>query len=156
MTRAFFSAIVSELMRKEVLIAIVLGFGLGLLITFGLWSANKAMKQKEELPPTAEETTPSLSPTPIPASFSLAILTPEDESVQAEEKITVSGSTEPEVQVIIISNKDEEIVEADNTGKFSADITLEKGTNEITITATNEAGDEVTKTIGVVYSTIEF
>ena len=143
-------------MRKEVLIAIVLGFGLGLLITFGLWSANKAMKQKEELPPTAEETTPALSPTPTPASFSLAILTPEDESVQAEEKITISGSTEPEAQVIIISNKDEVIVEADTAGKFSAEITLENGTNDIAITATNEAADEATKTISVVYSTVEF
>lgn len=144
-------------MRKEVLIAIVLGFVLGLVITFGLWSANKAMKSKEALTQTEETATPTLVPTPTPAQvFSLAILTPEDESVQNKEKVTVSGTTEPEAQVVVIGEKDEKIVTADSKGKFEAEIVLENGTNEITVSAANEAGDEVTKTISVVYTTVEF
>lgn len=144
-------------MRKEVLIAIVLGFVLGLVITFGLWSANKAMKSKETLTETEETTTPTLVPTPTPAQvFSLAILAPEDESVQNKEKVTVSGTTEPEAQVVVIGEKDEKIVTADSKGKFEAEIMLENGTNEITVSAANEAGDEVTKTISVVYTTVEF
>lgn len=139
------------------LIAIVLGFVLGLVITFGLWSANKAMKSKEALTETEETTTPTLIPTPTPVQvFSLAILAPEDESVHNTEKIIISGTTEPEAQVAVIGEKDEKVVSADTTGKFEVEIMLENGTNEITVSAANEAGEEITKTVSVVYTTVEF
>ena len=141
-------------MRKEVIIAIVLGFALGLVITFGIWNANKALKEKEQAPVT-EQVTGAPQATPTVSSFSLAILAPEDESVQNEEKIAVVGTTEPGANVVVIFQTGETIVEADNSGKFEAEITLESGTNEINITATNEEGEEATKTIYLVYSATE-
>lgn len=141
-------------MRKEVIIAIVLGFALGLVITFGIWNANKALKEKEQ-PPVTEQVTGAPQSTPTVSSFSLAILAPEDESVQNEEKIAVVGTTEAGANVVVISQTGETIVEADNSGKFETEITLESGTNEINITATNEKGEEATKTIYLVYSATE-
>ena len=39
-------------MKKEILIAILIGFILGLIITFGIWTANKSLKDnQEEQPP---------------------------------------------------------------------------------------------------------
>ncbi|MDP2632564.1 MAG: hypothetical protein Q8P25_02485 [Candidatus Curtissbacteria bacterium] len=139
-------------MRKEVIIAIILGFALGLVITFGVWTANKALKDKDSQS-TAEEVSPisQTTPTISPAVFSLSILSPEDQSVQDKNKITLTGTTEPGSQVIIISQLEEDIVETDASGKFSSNLTLDTGTNQITVTAVNQDGDEATKNIDVVY-----
>ncbi|MDP3955226.1 MAG: hypothetical protein Q8Q15_02595 [bacterium] len=143
-------------MRKEVLIAIILGFALGLVITFGVWSANRAMKEKDVAENTVEEeveTLPTSSPTPTSATFSLVILSPADESFVDKDKISINGSTEPGAEIAVITENGEAIVVADESGKFDAPIILETGTNEITVTAVNAGGDEVTKTINIVYST---
>lgn len=142
-------------MRKEVLIAIILGFALGLVITFGVWSANRAMKEKNVAQENVEEPVESLpaSPTPTSTAFSLTILTPADESFVETNKISINGSTEPGAEIAIITENGEEIAIADESGKFDAPITLENGTNEITVTAVNANGDEATKTINIVYST---
>ncbi len=141
-------------MRKEVLVAIFVGFALGLVITFGIWSANKALTSKK--PPAApeEEVAAPEEITPTPA-FSLVISKPEDESISSADKVTVSGTTEPEVYVVIMGEKGEEILEADEKGIFSTEVSLVSGTNEITISAFSENGDEVSKTLNVVYSTAE-
>ena len=39
-------------MRKEIVIAICVGFVIGLIITFGIYTANRALKQKSQ--PAAE------------------------------------------------------------------------------------------------------
>lgn len=145
-------------MRKEVLIAIILGFGLGLVITFGIWTANKTLKQKELAPAQdsqdQEETSATQTANPTPANLlSLAIISPENESLQDKEKIALSGITAPQAIVAVISENDDLIIEADETGRFDSEITLDAGTNEITVTATNESGEETTKIIDVVYST---
>lgn len=134
------------------IIAIILGFALGLVITFGVWTANKALKDKDSQS-TAEEVSPisQTTPTISPAVFSLSILSPEDQSVQDKNKITLTGTTEPGSQVIIISQLEEDIVETDASGKFSSNLTLDTGTNQITVTAVNQDGDEATKNIDVVY-----
>lgn len=138
-------------MRKEVLAAIVLGFALGLVITFGIWSANRAMREKEQEESAGQISEEQAQPTPAPA-FSLLIVSPEDESLQTKEKIILSGTTEPDADIIIISQVGEMITQADETGKFEAEITLESGTNEISITAANEAGHEATKNLNLVYA----
>lgn len=141
-------------MRKEVLIAILVGFALGLVITFGVWSANKALTSKKAPIVPEEEITPEAQVTPTPP-FSLVISKPEDESISDVEKITISGTTEPQAQIVIIGEKGEEILEADEKGIFTSEVSLVSGTNEITITAFSENGDEVSKTLNVVYSTAE-
>lgn len=156
MTRPSFYAIVSQaFMRKEVLAAILVGFALGLVITFGIWSANKALTTKKApTVPEEEITAPTIEVTPTP-SFSLAVSKPEDESIASTEKITISGTTEPLAQIVIIGEKGEEILEADEKGIFTTEVSLVSGTNEITVTAFSESGEEVSKTLNIVYSTAE-
>ena len=147
-------------MRKEVIIAIVLGFALGLIITIGIWSANKAMKTQEE---TTDIENAQLTTTPpagnsdsIKTGFSLAISKPEDETIINTGKTTVSGTTEPNTQVVIITETSEFLIESDEKGVFAQEISLTSGTNEIVITAFADTGEEISKTINVVYSTSEF
>lgn len=145
-------------MRKEVLAAIIVGFVLGLIITFGIWSASRALTdQKTKLPsdrPLSPTEVPSLSPAPLP-SFSLSIVKPENESIVNSEKITLSGNTQPEAQVVVVWENGETLLQADESGSFDTEVSLVSGLNEITITAIAKDGKEAIKTITVVYSTEE-
>jgi hypothetical protein len=139
-------------MRKEVIIAILIGFGLGLVITFGIWTANRALQEApgEETSTTApvEETTPT-------SAFSLTINQPEDNSISAEEEITLSGSTRPGGVVVVLYEEGEKILEANEEGEFETEITLVGGSNEIKVSAYDNEGNEVGQTLTIVYSTAE-
>jgi len=141
-------------MRKEVIIAIFLGFALGLVITFGIWQANKALKkqkpEKEVTPITVEETKPSPSP-----SFSLEIFSPEDQAIYNENKTLVTGKTQPGSLVAIVFEEGEKIVGTDKAGNFEAEIPLILGINEIQITAFSPEAKEETQNLGVFYTTTE-
>lgn len=141
-------------MRKEVLVAIIIGFVLGLVITFGVITANRAMKgsaPQEEAGPTV---TVELTPTPTPAFF-LTLSSPENNSISDKEEIEVSGSTSPGAIIVILYQEGETILETDEEGKFSTEITLAGGANEIKISAYDQEGNEVEKIVNVVYSTAE-
>lgn len=141
-------------MKKEVLLAIGVGFGLGLVITFGIWTANKSLKQAKIMP------TPSPISTPIPnvadkvTNNQLTITSPEDESISNVATITVSGTTSPKAVVSIVFEEDEVIVEADDKGAFSSKIDLIGGYNTIIVTSTDPVtGTETTETRIVTYTT---
>lgn len=139
-------------MRKEVLIAIIIGFGLGLVITFGIWTANQALKKPtaEKAPLTQEKTTPAST-----TELSLSLSSPENNSISSEETIEVSGKTNPRVVVVILYPEGEKILEADENGSFSTEISLTGGENEISISAYDKEGNEIKKNLTVVYSTAE-
>ncbi|HUW21720.1 MAG TPA: hypothetical protein VMW41_03535 [Candidatus Bathyarchaeia archaeon] len=143
-------------MRKEVIIAIVLGFGLGLIITFGIWSANRSLQEKPI--PTVilvATPTPQNTPTPTPPALTLEISYPEENSIIKEEEINLRGTTLPEAIVVIFYEDGERILEANQDGNFETTITLNGGANEIIVKAFDQKGNEVEKTINVVYSTAE-
>lgn len=142
-------------MKKEVLVAIIIGFGLGLVITFGIWTANKALKEtgpKKEATP--EQATEETIPTPTPTHI-IVINSPEDNSISNKEKIEITGKTTPTATVAILYEGGEKIIEADSEGGFSVEISLIGGSNEITIVAYDPEGNEASKTLTVVYSTAE-
>jgi len=144
-------------MRKEVFIAIAIGFFLGLVITFGIWTANKALKEtapKKEETILPKQTTEEQLPTPTPQTL-LVITSPEDNSVSNKEKIEVSGKTTPGATVVILYEEGEKIIEANEGGIFSSEITLVGGSNEITVSTYDDQGNEISKTLTVVYSTAE-
>ena len=137
-------------MRKEVIWAIIGGFGLGLTITWGIWSARKALK-----PPSSKiekkEITPTLTPTPI----LLKIEKPQDESIVNQEKISLTGKTDSRAILAIFTEKGELIIEADEEGRFETEIELIEGANEITVIAFDEEGNEASQSMTLVYSTAE-
>ena len=139
-------------MRKEVILAIVGGVVLGLLVIGGLWWTNRATTEENlNITPTPVlEQPPTLTSAP---SLSLEIISPEDESIIEEEKITLEGETAPESVVVVIYPEGENIVEADKEGNFETEITLVGGANEIKITAYDEEGNQAEKNLTLVYST---
>ncbi len=140
-------------MRKEVLIDIIIGFGLGLVITFGIWTANKALKESApENTAPVEET--KVTPTPS-SSLELVIVSPENNIISEKEIVEISGQTSSKAIIAITYPEGEKLLEADEDGNFSTEISLIGGDNLIKISAFNDQGDEATKTLTVVYSTAE-
>lgn len=144
-------------MKKEVLLAIIIGFLMGLIIVFGVWQANKTFKTiglKGEVSPSPESTITS-TPAPTVPSSALIITFPEDNFLSNKEKIEIKGKAPISSSIVILYEEGEKIIEADEEGNFQTEITLVGGDNEITISAYTPEGEEITKTLNVVYSTAE-
>lgn len=141
-------------MKKEVFLAILVGFVIGLIITFGVWQANKAIKSSSTLPKTSE-IDQSLSPTPEANKSSLTILAPADELLSKLPTVTVKGIYLPGAQIVIIYEKGEKLLKADNNGNFEIEIGLVTGENQIEINGFTKEGDEAKQTITVVYTTVD-
>lgn len=149
----------TALMRKEVLVAILIGFGIGLVVTFGIFTARRALKAGGE---AGEQTSPSYSPTPqvekkqARAEHKMTVISPNDGAVTAAEKISVAGTTTPGATVAISGGETDVVVVSDGKGQFSAEITLVGGDNEIRIIGFNPEGEKAEAALTVVYSTAEF
>jgi hypothetical protein len=141
-------------MKKEVLIAIAIGFVLGLIITVGIWTANRTLKNPRPSPEGQIEQ-PVTSPTPTSSELPLTITSPEDNAIIDTEKIEISGKTAPDVTVLVLYEEGEKIIQADKEGEFSTEITLVGGGNEITVSAYDTEGNEDTQTLNLVFSTAE-
>ncbi len=138
-------------MRKEVLIAIFIGFLVGILIAYGVYTANRAVKQTETL--ANNSALSSSEPVPLPSSdFNLIIQEPENNLVFSEPEATISGQTEPEATVAIITEEQEELMLADQQGVFSTSISLISGINEVKIIAIGKTGEKQEKILNLVYS----
>ena len=152
-------------MRREVILAITIGFSIGLLIAAGLLLGRRTIRDGIKLPsilPQKEEAavqiTPSeLSPAEAPQipQIFLTIISPEDESIINEDKVALTGQTEPEAIISVIYEEGEALGEADKEGNFDFEIPLIGGANEITVTVYNLEGEEASETITVVYTTAE-
>ena len=146
-------------MKKEVIIAIAVGFGLGLVITFGIWTAQKSLKKINSpvLLPTPSPVSQAVSPSPTTtaiANSSLTITSPEDESLVNTGTINIVGKATPKAVVAVTFEDGQNIVTADDSGNFSLGVDLIGGYNTIVITALDPAtGTESSQTLLVTYST---
>ena len=153
-------------MKKEVFLAIAIGFILGLIITFGIWTANKSLKQlptdgtlasaspsPETTPPPGTDQTPPPVPTGSQSGMELNITSPAEDSLNTTSSLTISGKTAALASVAVVAPSGEQVVEADSSGNFSAKVTLEGGYNFITITAVDSGGNSVTKELTATYTT---
>lgn len=141
-------------MRKEIIIAIIVGFALGLVITFGIYTANRALKQQKN--PEAN-TSSIITESPAPPSPSpellLEISEPENNLVVTKNKITVSGRTESEAGIAILAEGYENLVQADAQGVFTDDVPLIPGSNEIKIVSVYKNSEKKEKILTIVYTT---
>lgn len=140
-------------MKKEILLSIIIGFVLGLAITFGIYTAKRASQttfQKPEVSVLDENSDQSFN-----INQSISVISPIDQSIIKEGKTIVSGVTSPNSTVAILGEKGERIITADQKGLFESEILLESGENQIEIYSLTEEGKETNKVITVVYTTAE-
>lgn len=142
--------------KKEVLISIIIGVVIGLIVTFFVYKTQFSGKETNApiISPLSENKTPNVSPTPF-VSQTLSLVSPIDQSISSVNQITISGITTPSSWIIILGEKGEKVVRADEKGNFETILFLASGENEIQIKAINEKGEEIVKTVTVVFSTAE-
>lgn len=137
-------------MKKEVWLAIFLGLMVGILISLGIYIANRALKTKR-LSSNIPQTTSLSSPLPSPSS--LIINEPENNLVFKVNEATISGQAKPEATIAILAENQEDLLMADKQGFFSTKISLISGLNEIKIVAIDNNANQEEKIIQLVYST---
>jgi hypothetical protein len=136
-------------MRKEVVIAVLIGLSLGLVITYGFYTAQLSSQTSQSTKKTELEF--STSPTPESQANALLKLTsPEDESVVTAPELTIAGQASANGFVIISLLDQVSTITADEQGKFSTTLTLKPGGNIIVIQATDEGGTTTSLTRTVV------
>lgn len=145
-------------MKKEILIAIVIGFILGLVITFGIWTANKSLQENNNEPQSEENESQPIVNENLQneeEKMSLSITSPQDNSLLDQEEIEITGKTSPLANIVILFEEGEKIIQTDEQGDFKETIELSGGANEITITAVDQDGNEASKVLNLVYSTAQ-
>jgi len=153
-------------MKKEVLLAVFLGIGLGaalvLLARYHQQLGSMFSQQVAEIKKPSQKSTPTptqkaqLSPTPSVSAINLSISQPVDNAVVNHSPITIKGRTAPGATVVLIGDEDEAILVADKDGNFETEFKLSGGANDIEATAYNQDGAETKIVFTVTYSTAKF
>ncbi|MBL7078403.1 hypothetical protein ISS42_01985 [Candidatus Shapirobacteria bacterium] len=145
-------------MRKEVLLAIIIGILLGLSAMLA-WESKKRGWLEKFLPPKTSPAEIQNAPSPTTSERKepqLVILEPKDETISAQEKIAIKGEAESLATIIVIWEEGEDILVADEEGLFETEIDLSAGPNEIEISAYNDNNQVTKKILTITYSTAKF
>jgi len=127
-------------MKKEIVIAILIGLSLGLFITYGVYQAKTGISTKSD----QDQKTLALTPAPNQEFAGELILnSPEDGLIQTEKTISVSGTTLPSSFIVVFVGNDENITNSDGSGNFSTGVNLDSGVNIITIVVLDENGRSI-------------
>ena len=130
-------------MNKDALLATIIGFGIGLVITGLVFAGPTIFKNFPKINLSAltqfmgkqSATTKKPNPTPRPNSDDLAIESPLADSIEAKPEVLVSGRTAPNATVVIEGESNEAVVIANTQGAYAGSITLGEGKNEILVTS---------------------
>lgn len=134
-------------MNKEKIITIVVGLAVGILAAGGYFAVVKILpnlKKPGEKIIVQPETLPAATES---AQTTLILDQPKDNSSVTDSPITISGKTAPGINLIIFGNAEEKIASADATGSFSAQLKLEDGENQISVTSLESKPVTVKKTV---------
>ena len=137
-------------MKKEMLVAVLIGFLLGLAITFGVYRVTVAGRRNvmQDVP---------VAPTPAatPDTDTLLVIhSPEDGMIQTSTKTTVTGTSPAGAHVVLFVNNTDYVRTSDDAGNFSFDVTLADGPNILTITMIDTSGATVTKQRSIIVTSI--
>jgi hypothetical protein len=141
-------------MRKEIIVAIIIGLFLGLIVAFGIRTARNSL-QNRQLPLTQTNPTTDSSTTTTTLNHNVFITTPEPNAVVNTNSVTIIGTTSPSSLISIIGNVDQIAAAADKTGNFTATVELSPGVNTIAINSYNEAGQSADASFMVIYTTAD-
>jgi hypothetical protein len=116
-------------MKKEQVVAIILGSALGVAIAFGIWRmAGRSRTQAPVSPPTDHPQSNAV------AVDGLNIVSPANNSVSSSSTVNIAGLTKPN-SAIVISGGKTNVGEASKGGEFSIKAELTAGINSIVIWA---------------------
>lgn len=134
-------------MRKEILFAILAGVTFGLIIAFGVWRANVALR-----PNGTKTTAPEDNSRTAQGDFRITIAKPQDYQVITTSLSVLTGITRPDVWVVISAEDEDYVAKTNESGEFEIEVDLVGGVNEIIITAFDTDGAEIQEKLTLIYS----
>ncbi|MCX6726329.1 MAG: hypothetical protein NTY75_00735 [Candidatus Shapirobacteria bacterium] len=145
-------------MLKDIILAIILGTLLGFGLTGGYFAVKKSSSVSTNPPQIVAPTVQVTSSTPTPAilttqSNQITIISPQNQSIVANSKITVKGSTAPNSYLIITTQTKSYYSQSDPAGNFAVDIEIDSGANLISLNSFDSQDIQATSTLLVTYST---
>ena len=138
-------------MRKELLAVTIAGVFLGILVAFGIWRANNALKANPSDSSFGQVSKIGPSPTPN-NGFPLTIAKPEENDVLVDQKVTIAGITKPSARVIISGENEDYLITSNGSGEFEQEVELVGGANQILIKAFSENGEQTERQLTLIYS----
>lgn len=139
-------------MKKEVIIAVVAGLILGLIITMGIYTANRSISEQKNKPARQNQSLPSLAPN-LANAKTLNLTSHENYDLVDQDDIVLAGVAWPKAVVALLTENGNQLAEADAEGIFSFNARLIKGFNEVTVIASDDTGSTQSQTIILTYST---
>jgi hypothetical protein len=136
-------------MNKDAILATLIGFGIGLLITGILLVSPNLTKFLPKINVPTAASTPT--PIPTPSQFSVTVESPLADAIENTADLLVSGATSPGSTVVIAGIVDDTAVTAQTDGKYAGKITLAEGKNDIVVTSYVQS-KQVHQTITVYYT----
>jgi hypothetical protein len=134
-------------MRKEILFAILAGVTFGLIIAFGVWRANVALR-----PNGVSTTAPEDTPETTQADFRITVAKPQDYQVITTSPAILTGISKPNVWIVVSAEEEDYVAKTDESGEFEIKVDVVGGVNEIIITAFDNDGTEVQEKLTLIYS----
>ncbi len=101
----------------------------------------------------------SVTPTPTPEIKNpviLTISTPSDETVVSNKNLTISGKTNPQATIVLLTDSDQQVFQPNANGDFTTTTILDNNQNLITIISILPNGDSRELKETVTYSTSNF
>lgn len=125
-------------MRKEVILAVIIGILLGGIILYGINLANSSSKINFGDKEATEEGSPATPTTVKQNTSQISLIYPLDNAVVTDSQLTLKGTAKANANIAIVTESDDILTTADSSGNFSSAINLVSGENVITITAVDE------------------
>jgi hypothetical protein len=144
-------------MKKEIIFAVSIGLIVGLIITFGMYRAQQAMKGASTINSSITDalTSPQTSSANQQSEDAFLVTQPEDESLVTEASIHVSGQTYPNSTIVVLGGTTEAIGSSDDKGNFSVAVNLQSGANILSIRVLNPNYNTLEVVRSVIFSTAD-
>jgi len=134
-------------MRKEILFAILAGITFGLIIAFGVWRANIALR-----PEGANTTEDGNRFRNSSSRFWNNNCQARNYQVITSSPTVLTGITKPNVLLVTSTENEDYVVKTNGDGEFEVEIDVVGGINEVILTAFDTDGTETEERLTLIYS----
>ncbi len=141
-------------MKQERVILSFIMVLIGLLVAGALFYFYQSTKS---VSPSTTGIINRITPTPTPKpKIYLSLNQPADEAVVGNKTLVISGKTNPDATLIIITTSDQQVIQPSSQGDFSTTLTLNDGQNLIEIHSILPGGETIVTRRTITYSTEDF
>lgn len=139
-------------MKKDVLVAVGVGFILGTVVALAATNLPQIIKSVK-VPDVKQTPSPTPEITSAAQNPQFSIDSPKDESIIETKTIDVSGQTKGDQIILVETENDQKVIESETDGNFTTKLNLTEGVNTIYFTVYDKEGLATTKSINVYYTT---